>query len=108
MADNTNKQPAQAGTSHNPDSDSDRAQAPAAAAPPKAEAANPAADKAAADKTGTATKAERKDLLAIAQREGREIKEAYKTADGFIFLQRGSALAHARTLKDQNLTHITV
>ena len=85
----------------------DKAAADKAAAD-KAAAAKAAADKATADKTAAANAQERKDLKALAERNGQPIKEAYKTADGFVFLQRGFALDHSRTLKDKTITIITV
>lgn len=74
----------------------------------KAAADKAAADKAAADKAVAATKQERKDLKALANRTGQKIDHAFKTADGFTFLQRGHALAHARTLKDDTIIKINV
>lgn len=88
-------------TSQNHPNSADQSQAAAAA--DKA-----AADKATADKTAAANAQERKDLKALAERNGQPIKEAYKTADGFVFLQRGFALDHSRTLKDKTITIITV
>ena len=77
------------------------------AAANKVAADKAAADKVADDKTVTATAQERKELVKLAERTGKVIKEAFKTTDDFIFLQRGFALDHSRTLEDKEITIIT-
>ena len=107
MAENTNKPLDAAAKAAADKAAADKAKADKAKAD-KAAADKAAADKAAADKAAAATKQERKDLKALGNRTGQKIDQAFKTADGFTFLQRGHALSHARTLKDDTIIKLNV
>lgn len=103
----TQHNPSEATTAASSPADNAGASAPAAAADGSGASPTDKAEKE-GDKATAATKQERKDLAALANRTGQKIDHAFKTADGFTFLQRGHALSHARTLDDDTIIKINV